>query len=147
MFTIAGLVKVRHDLWPWSTFRGHFEVTNVKIAYIFMTMRDKHSLLCLLWNTIGKLISDFQNPQNKLTSGDLDWVISRSRKWKWPISSKRLLLGPCLWAKMFTFAQLVKVHLDLWPWLTFRGHFKVTNVKIANIFLMVRDKHGVTMKH
>jgi len=27
------------------------------------------------------------------------------------------------------------------------GHLKVTNVKIANIFLMVRDKHVVTMKH
>ncbi len=31
--------------------------------------------------------------------------------------------------------------------MTFKGHLKVTNVKIANIFLMVRDKHMVTMKH
>ncbi len=30
--------------------------------------------------------------------------------------------------------------------MTFRGHLKVTIVKIANIFLMVRDKHVVTMK-
>ena len=28
--------------------------------------------------------------------------------------------------------------------MTFRGHLKVTNVKIANIFMMV---HVVTMKH
>ena len=28
-----------------------------------------------------------------------------------------------------------------WPWLTFSGHFKVTNVKIVYIFLMVQDKH------
>ena len=34
-----------------------------------------------------------------------------------------------------------------WPWLTFRGHFTVTNVKIAYDFLMVRNKHVVTMKH
>ena len=26
---------------------------------------------------------------------------------------------------MFTIAQLTKVHLYLWPWLTFAGHFKV----------------------
>ncbi len=31
--------------------------------------------------------------------------------------------------------------------MTFRGHLKVTNVKIANIFLLVRYKHVVTMKH
>jgi len=31
--------------------------------------------------------------------------------------------------------------------MTFMGHLKVTNVKIADIFLMVRDKHVVTMKH
>ena len=94
------------------------------------------------------MISDFQNPPKNVTSDDLYGVISRSRKWKWPVSSKWLLLGPVyLWAKMFTFAQLIKVHLDLWPCLTFRGHFKVMNVKIVYILLMVRDKHGVTMKH
>ncbi len=27
------------------------------------------------------------------------------------------------------------------------GHFKATNVKIAYIFLMVRDKHVVIVKH
>ena len=43
--------------------------------------------------------------------------------------------------------QLIKVHLDLWPWLTFWGHFKYMNVKIAYIFLMVRDRHVVAMKH
>jgi len=31
--------------------------------------------------------------------------------------------------------------------MTFMGQVKVTTVKIANIFLMVRDKHVVTMKH
>ena len=31
--------------------------------------------------------------------------------------------------------------------MTFRGHLKVTTVKIANIFLMVRDKHVDTKKH
>ncbi len=31
--------------------------------------------------------------------------------------------------------------------MTFMGHLKVTNVKIANIFLMVQDKHMVTLKH
>ena len=31
--------------------------------------------------------------------------------------------------------------------MTFRGHLKGTNVKIANIFLLVLDKHVVTMKH
>ena len=30
----------------------------------------------------------------KLTSDDLDGVISRSRKWKWPVSSNQLLLCP-----------------------------------------------------
>ncbi len=96
----------------------------------------------------GKSISAVQNPQKKLTSDDREEVIWRSRKWKWPLSSKRLLIGPgCLWTKMFSVAQLIKVHLDLWPRLTFRGHFKVTNVKIAYIFLMVRDKHVVIMKH
>ena len=94
----------------------------------------------LLWDTIGKSISGYQNPQTNLTLDDLEEVISRSQKWKWPRSSKRLLLGPgCLWTKMFPIAQLIKVHLDLWPWLTFRGHFKVKNVKVAYIFLMVRD--------
>ena len=39
------------------------------------------------------------------------------------------------------------MHLDLWPCLTFRGHFKVTNVKIACIFLMVRYRHVVNMNH
>jgi len=102
----------------------------------------------LLWNTIGKSISAFQNPQKNLTLNDLEEVISRSRKWKWPVLSKRLLLGPgCRWTKMFSIAQLIKVHLYLWPWLTFMGHFKVKNVKIAYIFFMVRDKHVVTMKH
>ena len=89
----------------------------------------------LLWNAIGKSLSVFQN----LTLDDLEEVISRSRKWKWPVSSKRFLLGPgCIGTKMFTIAQLIKVHLDLWPWLTFKGYFKVTNVKIAYIFLMLR---------
>ena len=32
----------------------------------------------------------------------------------------------CLLAKMFTIAHLVKVRHDLWPWMTFRGHLKVT---------------------
>ena len=31
--------------------------------------------------------------------------------------------------------------------MTFRGHFKVTNVKIAYIVLIVQDKPVVTMKH
>ncbi len=31
--------------------------------------------------------------------------------------------------------------------MTFRGHLKVTSVKIAKIFVMVPDKHVVTMKH
>ena len=31
--------------------------------------------------------------------------------------------------------------------MTFRGHLKVTNVKIAYIVLTVRDRHMVTMKH
>ena len=102
--------------------------------------------LWLLWDTIGRLISYFQNPQKNLTSDDLDGIISRSRKWKWPVSSCWLLLGPwCLDTKMFTISQLTKVHLDLWRWfmghvkvkhkfdigLTSRGYFKVTNVKIA----------------
>jgi hypothetical protein len=72
-------------------------------------------------------------------------------------------LGPgCVFTKIFTIAQLIKVYIDIWPWLTFRGHLKVTNVKIyninredwfgvmryiINIFLTVRDKHVVTMKH
>ena len=48
---------------------------------------------------------------------------------------------------MSTIAHLVKLHHDPWPWMTFRGHFKVTNVKIPYIFFMVWDKHVVTMKH
>ena len=47
----------------------------------------------------------------------------------------------------FLLLLLIKEHLDPRPRMTFRGHFKVTNVKIANIFLMVQDKHVVTMKH
>ena len=43
----------------------------------------------------------------------------------------------------------MKVPLDLWPWLTFRGrpNCKTTNVKIAYSFLTERDKYVVTMKH
>ncbi len=48
---------------------------------------------------------------------------------------------------MFTIAHLVKVQHDLWPWMSFRGHLKVTTVKIANILLMVRDKYVVILKH
>ena len=90
----------------------------------------------LLWDTNGKSIpvSAFQNLSKSLTLDDPEELISRSRKWKWPVSSKRLLLGPgCLWAKMFIITQLIQVHLDLWPWLTFMGHFKVTKLKMARI--------------
>ena len=45
---------------------------------------------------------------------------------------------------MLTIADLVKVRHDL---ISFGGHFKVTNVKIDKIFLMVRGNHGVTTKH
>ncbi len=31
--------------------------------------------------------------------------------------------------------------------MTLTGHFKVTNVKIAYVFMVVRDMHVVTMKH
>ena len=31
--------------------------------------------------------------------------------------------------------------------MTFSGHFKATNEKIAYIFLTVQDRHMVTMKH
>ena len=36
----------------------------------------------LLWDTIGKSISAFQNPPKYLTLDDLEEVIPRSRKWK-----------------------------------------------------------------
>ncbi len=38
---------------------------------------------------------------------------------------------------------MLNMHLNM----TFKRHLKVTNVKIAYIFFMVRDKHMVTMKH
>ena len=37
MFTVARLVKVHHYLY-WR----HLKVTNVKIAYAFLTVRDRH---------------------------------------------------------------------------------------------------------
>jgi len=86
--------------------------------------------LWLLWSTTGKPILDFQNSQKNLTStDDLEEVMSRLRKWKWPASSEWLLLGPaCIQTKMFTIALLIRMHIVFWPWLTFMGHFKVTNV-------------------
>ncbi len=48
---------------------------------------------------------------------------------------------------MLPIAQLIQVHLDLWPWLTYSANLKVTNEKMAYIFLMVQDEHVVTMKH
>jgi hypothetical protein len=48
---------------------------------------------------------------------------------------------------VLTIAHLIKVHFDLWPWFIFRGHLKVTNVKIAYVFLTVRDRHMITMQH
>ena len=52
-----------------------------------------------------------------------------------------LPLGPgFLWKNMLTIAQLIKVHLDIWPLLILRGHFKVTNVKIVCSISPVRDR-------
>jgi hypothetical protein len=80
--------KIRNKIWLWTTLKGHFKVTNVKIAYIFLTVPDSMSVCCLLnlWivakrreidpslprDTIGKAISAFQNPQNNLTLDDLE---------------------------------------------------------------------------
>ena len=124
MFGIAQLIKVHLDLWPWLTFRGHFKATNVKIAYIVFMVRDKHN--GYYETLLGSRDIGRSESAKKLTLDDLEEVISRSRRLKWPVSSKRLLLGPgCLWTKMFGIAQLIKVHLDLWPWFTFTGHFKI----------------------
>ncbi len=120
-----------------------FQAANIGSS--FRTVRDRHMVTMKHYWEVE--VGPSESAKN-LTLGDLEEVISRSRKWKWPVSSKRLLLGPgCLWTKMFTIAQSIKMHLDLWPWLTLRGHSKVMNVKIAYIFCMVRDKHVVTMKH
>jgi hypothetical protein len=96
---------------------------------------------CLLWNSIGKLISAFQNAQINLTLYNLEEVTA--------VKMTRIVLtvGPrprVPLEKVFTIAQLIQVHLDLWPWLTIMGHFKATNVNIAYIFLIVRDTHVVT---
>jgi len=54
------------------------------------------------------------------TKFDLGWPSrgnSKVTKVKWPVLSKRLFIDTgCLWTKMFTIAQLINVHLALWPW-------------------------------
>ncbi len=145
MFTIAQLIKVHLDLWSWLIFRGQFKVTNVKIAYIFLCARLAYGYYEIL---LGSWYRPFRIGKKFDLWYDLEEVISRSRKWKWPVPSKRLLLGPgCRQTKLFTIADLVKVRHDLWPWMTFWGHLKVMNVRIAYIFLMVRDRHMVPMEH
>ena len=59
-----------------------------------------------------------------------------------------LPLGPgFLWKNMLTIAQLIKVHLDIWPLLILRGHFKVTNVKIVCSISLVRDRSMLAIGH
>jgi hypothetical protein len=76
MFTIAQPIKVHLDLRPSLTFTGNFEVTNVKKAYIFLMVRDKHVGLVTM-----KIYWEFDiglsESANKL---DLEGVIARSRK-------------------------------------------------------------------
>ena len=88
-----------------------------------------------------KSISDFRNPKN-VPFGDLKEVISKSRKWKWPVSSRRLLIGRAYrqqWSPLpsNTSAPLTSIdlfgslegHTHFWHW----GYFKVTKVKIAYV--------------
>ncbi len=120
-------------------------LSSVTIVNCGQTVRDRPMVTVRQYCEVDIGLSE---SAKNVTLDDLEEVNSRSRNWKWPVSSKRLLLGPgCLWTKMFLIAQLIKVHLDLWPWLTFRDHVKVTNEKMAYIFLMVQDKHVVNMNH
>jgi len=78
----------------------------------------------LLWDTIGKLVLDFQISKHF----DLGWPWRgnfKVAKVKMALSSKRLLLGPgCLWTRKFTITDLEKVWHGLWPWVTFSGSFE-----------------------
>ena len=124
MLTIAHLVKVHHDLWPWMTFKGQLKVTTVKIANIFLMVRDKHLVTMKhLWEVYIGLSESI----NKFNSG---WPWLRHLKVT-KVKIKRGVLTvasrPILSIdKMFTIAHLVKLRHDLWPWVTFRAHLKVT---------------------
>ena len=130
MFSIAHLVKVHHDLWPWMTSRGHVKVTNVKIANIFLMVRAKHVVTMKhLWEVDIEL-------SESVTKFDPGWPWRRHFKvTKVKIERGVITVAPRPLVsidKTFTIAHLVKVRHDLWPWVTFRGHLKVTTVKIAN---------------
>ena len=101
----------------------------------------------------------------KVTQGQRSWCTSFRKPWV-GIGSVACLSSVCLLPVTFvncgrmlrnrpivTMIHYWEVDIGLsesatndlgWPW---RGHFKITNVKIAYIFLMVRDKHVVTLKH
>ncbi len=126
MFTIAHLVKVHHDLWPWMTFRGHLKVMNVKIANIFLLVRDKDVVTMKhLWEVDIGL-------SESITKFDPGWPWRRYFKvTKVKIESGVLTFAPrpmlwCLLTKMFTISHLLEVRHDLWPWVTLMGHLKVT---------------------
>jgi hypothetical protein len=60
-------------MWLRVALRSHLTITNVKINYIFLMVRDS---LWSLWNIYGKSMSNFQNPHTNLTLDDRDEVIS-----------------------------------------------------------------------
>jgi len=135
MFTIAQLIKVHVDLWPWLTFRGH---SRSRMWKSHISSWWCEISIWLLWHAIGKLISKFQNPQKiwlRLTlTGHFKVMKVKMARIVWTVAPSPSVPID----NMFTIAQSIKVHHDIWPWLTLGGHFKVTNVKIANILLMVR---------
>ncbi len=73
---------------------GYFKVTNVKIAYISLTVRDKYVVTMKHYWEVDTGLSEFAK---KLTSDDLDEVISIVNVMK--VKMARIVLsvviGPC----------------------------------------------------
>ncbi len=70
MFTVANLVNVHYDLWPWMTFCGSFE--SHECANRLSLLHDARQWSVVKWNSYCKSISDFENSDINLTLGDLD---------------------------------------------------------------------------
>ena len=116
--TVAHLVEVHHDLWPWRIFRGHLKVTNVEIANILLSVWDRH----VVTNTMKHYLEvdiGLSESANKFDLG-LHWrVISRSWKWKLHVATHRWEMDhACHWTRnLIQWFDSKKI--DLAPWV---GH-------------------------
>ncbi len=126
MFTFAQLINVHLDLWPWLTFRGHVTITNVKIAYIFLMVREEQMVTMKHYWEVDRYRT-FRIRKTIWPRMTLTGSFQGHESEKWLVSSKLLLVGPgCLLTKMFIIAKLIKVYLDLgldWPLRVTSGPF------------------------